>query len=171
VSEQYESDTLCPSERLHVTERVCVPPPQDAEHDDHEPVVYEYVTGGGGLGETGGGGLGESGGGGLVQAMHAHAPSTVTGSIAKRSVFHGPALYSACHSLTFKKFNSAFIFMLYCTPRTPTLMFVRRLCISPPQFSSPHGTKYDDFDGSDGILGSPGTLEVVLPPFGQILFL
>ena len=41
--EQYESDTLCPSERLQVTERVDVPPPQDAEHDDHEPVVYEYV--------------------------------------------------------------------------------------------------------------------------------
>ena len=42
VPEQYESDTLWPSERLQVTERVCVPPPQDAEHDPHEPVEYEY---------------------------------------------------------------------------------------------------------------------------------
>jgi len=41
--EQDESDTLWPSERLHVTERVWVPPPQDAEQDPHEPVVYEYV--------------------------------------------------------------------------------------------------------------------------------
>ena len=49
--EQYESDTLCPSERLQVTERVCVPPPQDAEHDDHEPVVYEYVYDGVGVGD------------------------------------------------------------------------------------------------------------------------
>ncbi len=30
-------------ERWHVTDRVCVPNPHDAEHEDHEPVVYEYV--------------------------------------------------------------------------------------------------------------------------------
>jgi len=36
-----------------VTERVCVPSPHDAEHDDHEPVLYEYVSGGGGGGEGG----------------------------------------------------------------------------------------------------------------------
>ena len=31
-----------PSERLHVTERVCWPSPQDTEQSDHEPVSYEY---------------------------------------------------------------------------------------------------------------------------------
>jgi len=51
--EQDESDTLCPSERLQVTERVDVPPPQDAEHDDHEPVVYEYVYDAGLVGSPG----------------------------------------------------------------------------------------------------------------------
>jgi len=47
--EQNESDTTWPfDERWQVTDRVCVPNPQDAEHDDHEPVVYVYVSGGGG---------------------------------------------------------------------------------------------------------------------------
>jgi len=41
--EQYESDTTWPSDCLHVTDRVSVPPPQVAEHDDHRPVTYEYV--------------------------------------------------------------------------------------------------------------------------------
>ena len=44
--EQYESDTELPSERLHVTERVCVPPPHEAEHWPYEPVEYEYVRSG-----------------------------------------------------------------------------------------------------------------------------
>jgi len=43
-SEQNESDTTWLfDERWHVTDRVCVPNPQDAEHQDHEPMVYEYV--------------------------------------------------------------------------------------------------------------------------------
>ena len=47
-----------------MTERVCVPPSHDAEHDDHEPVVYEYVSGGGGGGGGGEGGDGGDGGSG-----------------------------------------------------------------------------------------------------------
>ena len=46
--EQNESDTEVPSERMHVTERVRVPPPHVSEHEPYEPVEYEYVYEGSG---------------------------------------------------------------------------------------------------------------------------
>ena len=40
---QDESEVRAPSFRRHSTVRVCVPPPQESEHDPHDHSDHEYV--------------------------------------------------------------------------------------------------------------------------------